>query len=706
MTKLQKSQDGGFVLISALVAVGVLTLLGATIANMAITSKNAEEKWVLRDRSSSLAQSGLEKIRWGIYEKFNEYYYAAPDAQMSSKFDWFNTISATSIGTAGYTYDFPQGSTFVDEDGETPALWTDGVYSASLTPYQRDDNRWDILISVTANFEADDGTVLAASTRTVEELVTYASDTSEVFGYAYFINNHGWFYGSTIQANGPIRSNGDFNMMYGPTVNGDVIASVNTDNGATGQVYGSDYNNDTADSYNNDGSLSGWARPTLPQDYKVKNNHGHGNNVDGVDVSNPGGSKEGLDTDPLIDDENKGSVVYEPLMQYGYDDAVTEFEEESALEMPLLGDLSGYKSLALAQSGKIEIWNELSGVYEEITLNGTYSGVGPDGLAGTADDGVMVLTGDIDHPIRISGPVVAENDVVIKGYYSGQGTIYSGRNVHIVGDVVASNPPVWDKSLNATEADFVANDTKDMLCLAAKGNVMLGNVDDIKNSDYIKPPFTKAYTTDATDYDIGYSPNSGTQWDGDYSAVDGGKRIGEITELLSGTLSTTSGSTVVYGTGTNFTSELSSGDKLNFDGVQYTVTSVENDGEIILNSSVTTTTSGIVIAADVVEVDRHYYEPSISETEFQDLLQKDGDGNHEKITQVDAISYTNHLYSGQIGEATFNGSIVSRDEAIIFSGSLNLNWDMRALSGADGNAASISLPKQLKKPSTIYWRER
>ncbi|MCA9580876.1 MAG: hypothetical protein KC416_03720 [Myxococcales bacterium] len=39
--------------------------------------------------------------------------------------------------------------------------------------------------------------------------------------------------------------------------------------------------------------------------YKAKGNNGHGNNIDGVDVSNPGKSKEGLDTDPTVDDEKK-----------------------------------------------------------------------------------------------------------------------------------------------------------------------------------------------------------------------------------------------------------------------------------------------------------------------------------------------------------------------------------------------------------------
>ncbi len=36
-----------------------------------------------------------------------------------------------------------------------------------------------------------------------------------------------------------------------------------------------------------------------------KSNNGHGNNIDGVDSSNPSGNKEGLDSDPTVDDEKK-----------------------------------------------------------------------------------------------------------------------------------------------------------------------------------------------------------------------------------------------------------------------------------------------------------------------------------------------------------------------------------------------------------------
>ena len=46
---------------------------------------------------------------------------------------------------------------------------------------------------------------------------------------------------------------------------------------------------------------------TYTDDGSGKSNNGHGNNVDGVDSSNPGNSKTGEDTNPDVDDEKKNN---------------------------------------------------------------------------------------------------------------------------------------------------------------------------------------------------------------------------------------------------------------------------------------------------------------------------------------------------------------------------------------------------------------
>ncbi|GIV62628.1 MAG: hypothetical protein KatS3mg044_1494 [Rhodothermaceae bacterium] len=52
-------------------------------------------------------------------------------------------------------------------------------------------------------------------------------------------------------------------------------------------------------------SMAGYCSAIYLQRMVPKGNNGHGNNEDGVDSSNPGGSKEGEDTDPTVDDEIK-----------------------------------------------------------------------------------------------------------------------------------------------------------------------------------------------------------------------------------------------------------------------------------------------------------------------------------------------------------------------------------------------------------------
>lgn len=52
-------------------------------------------------------------------------------------------------------------------------------------------------------------------------------------------------------------------------------------------------------------SMAGYCSAIFLQRMVPKGNNGHGNNEDGVDSSNPGGSKEGEDSDPSVDDEKK-----------------------------------------------------------------------------------------------------------------------------------------------------------------------------------------------------------------------------------------------------------------------------------------------------------------------------------------------------------------------------------------------------------------
>ena len=135
------------------------------------------------------------------------------------------------------------------------------------------------------------------------------------------------------------------------------------------------------------------------------------------------------------------------------------------------------------------------------------------------DEGAVILIGTWDYPIVIDGPVVFESDVLIRGFVTGRGTIYSGRNIHIIGDICYKNPPFWPYVKSAGGAP--ENVDRDMLILVSKGSIVVGNyvkdemwTDGILGGHYIDgnavsssaDPLARTYTeTNYKDYDPKFS---------------------------------------------------------------------------------------------------------------------------------------------------------------------------------------------------------
>ena len=78
------------------------------------------------------------------------------------------------------------------------------------------------------------------------------------------------------------------------------------------------------------------------------------------------------------------------------------------------------------------------------------------------------------------------------------------------------------------------------------------------------------------------------------------------------------------------------------------------------------------------------------------------------ITQIDAVLYNNHTICGKIGACSFNGALVCRNEAIMYSGNLWMNWDIRLYSGSSETVSNdkVGLAKSSDNPpQVIDWRE-
>ncbi|MHC4860920.1 MAG: hypothetical protein ACYTDY_12615, partial [Planctomycetota bacterium] len=243
-----------------------------------------------------------------------------------------------------------------------------------------------------------------SATSTIVAAVRFGRKPSEVFNHAYFINNFGWLWGSTITVNGSVRSNGNFSVQNA-TANGDITASENEDIGAAGTVTGSSQSK-TIEQYN---SLYGTrARPTNPS--------APPEDVNGNDILDPG------------EDTNGNGKLDDFEYQGGYDGESERFESQKPVDMPYLGDLSVYRDLATQQGGTLSQG-------ETVLIDAV---LGDD----AEEDKSIILVGTEENPFVINGPVVVENDVVIRGVVKGRGTIYAGRNVHIVGNLTYDTPLV------------------------------------------------------------------------------------------------------------------------------------------------------------------------------------------------------------------------------------------------------------------------
>jgi len=64
--------------------------------------------------------------------------------------------------------------------------------------------------------------------RTLQSQITIRP-ASQVFDFEYFLNNWGWWWGSTITGDGAQRANWDFDFRDGPTVNGSIYAADQVD---------------------------------------------------------------------------------------------------------------------------------------------------------------------------------------------------------------------------------------------------------------------------------------------------------------------------------------------------------------------------------------------------------------------------------------------------------------------------------------------
>lgn len=648
----------GAVLITVLALTMSTAIVVAGVLSYTSYATRATEMAIGRDLCRLAAQGEIELAKTAIYNVYRATVGAGAKVitasivnsnkakKAPSAFDWFEAYSGTTakrtIGTGDTSITFDES---VDVNGCTVRTRIGRVDHPSGAQYA------DVTIVAEAVRRNPGG---SRSISTIMETFRFAQQRSMVFNYAYFVNNYGWFEGSGGVANGDVRANGNMYLDSRCLINGHVYASKNTELGVNGDI-------------------TNYGKMDSERDYKKKS---YGTTDRARPLSVKGGDGG------YVPPEKKGNTASAAAKER------IHANQELPIEMPYIGDLISENSdyLAWAQSLHAADSNMSTLKYtdpngQRKTVSVIYDGVGPSGLTTldknsngnksqpAPDYNSIVLVGTASNPIEINGPVIIPSDVIISGYVKGQGTIYSGRNIHIVGDIKYVDPPKWTgRSIN--RQDVVK---RDMLGLMAKGNIVLGDYTQRTWGTSVKTyltqqPYVQRYACDTSDAVIGYPSTFG----GSYMAEE-------------------------YVGASDFNNCQNAGLATFVPGGYNQRTG--RFGKMVKTLTYDRKTSTTTESYDV-SYNRRYYESVCDSKEISSRC--------TTINQIDAILYNNHGVFGKVGNCSINGSMVCRNEGINYSGSIYFNWDVRLYSGCAESVDndSVGLAKGSDNtPHSLAWME-
>lgn len=469
--KLRRRRERGVALITSigvlsLVAVGTTAYISSATQSTRIARTN-----MLDARLTATCEAGVQNVVLNLWKPF----------KVSQKF--------TDLDTAltGASLNSPRATT-------TATVANSDKFSCAVVSYTQPDTYSRVVVfrAVAWQDTNDNGLLDGVEPRkTVDVAQIFSLGRSQVFDYTYFVNNYGWMTGfgpNDLQVNGDMRANGDFDFSGGtPTINGSVYATANNKLSppAAGRV-------NITPSQSTNAAYAAANDPRRRQAYDATR-HGAQGTTQYENWRDFLYDKNGS----WVNGRTAGAVVGDVNGFRTYGGTMLDPTPTREIVMPDLSDLTTYQTLSTnyidtratfdngvtnpdyGQGAYVKVWNSSTNQYDRIDTNGNYNGS-------------AALIGTADHPIQIHGPVTFTQDVVIKGTVQGQGTIYAGRNVHVVGSIRYKNPPDF-RGTDPTTIDN-NNSAKDILALAARRSVMMGNVSQFSNPyplAYMSPPFTK-----------------------------------------------------------------------------------------------------------------------------------------------------------------------------------------------------------------------
>ncbi len=474
-------------MITTFMVAALLSVGGVAFINSATQATRDSKRMSFEVKTTHLCEAGTQTVLRSLWRPF----------KITQKFDDLDDR------TNGASESNPQVSMSGSIDGV-------GKFAAGvISSYQPGSDSYSRYVKVRCvgwvDYNNNDVVDSGEPQKIVDVVAVYQLARSQVFDYTYFVNNYGWMNGfgaNDLIVNGDMRANGNFDFTGGsPTVNGSVIASLNdklsppaagivntmpikwsnstyaSKNGTNGRIRQA-YDSGKMGSKGSDG-YENWRDFIFESSGSIVNNR-----LDGAIAADSSGSSSwtrtgsGDATSNILDSTPTEEIIMPDLSNLSYYQNLS-----STYRDPKATYEDGTANPNYGEKAWIKVWDPTKkggkGDYVDITTNGNVSGSAS--MIGTAD-----------HPILLHGPVTFSQDAVIKGYVSGQGTLYTGRNVHVVGSIRYSNPPDFRGS-DQTAIDN-ANEKKDLIALAARGSVILGDTSTFNDSyplKYMTPPFTK-----------------------------------------------------------------------------------------------------------------------------------------------------------------------------------------------------------------------
>ena len=311
------------------------------------------------------------------------------------------------------------------------------------------------------------------------------------------------------------------------------------------------------------------------------------------------------------------------------------------LEMPNLKSFGYYENLAVSKGGTLAVGSNL--LVQAVHTNTVQPGI--------------YLQGTATNPIKIDGAVVIPGDVVISGPITGVGTLYVGGNLYIAGDITYANGPDFtippETQSAATRDAWVKNNLdskKDLVAFAVRESILGGQVNSAT---------WKTACFDPAPYGL--------------------KHVGAEANLGADGIPGTGDDGVNYWNTSGSGAPNSAWYDADADGVVDTAYDYANN--VQLNATRAGRIAGYPTVSTVDTTPKNY--DDLSSNNFNTL---------------NGIFYCNHAAAMRAAKNNFvmNGSLICRDEAIIFSSSAKFNYDSRIHSrySSDPNRyVDLGLPK-------------